>query len=423
MKRAKVFSLFFVCAVLVTTPAFAVSEAAILSLLLSPSPQANAMGESYGLLWGTDPMSSTFNPAALGLQAQKTFLGYAIYPEKVYWLPYLSADLWYNSKAINAGYNLYSLTKIPLSIGVGYFDAYLHLGEQFYTDEPGDPLGSFISYEKYNSTTFSVAIDYYLHASFGYTIKNIDATIGAGFFENGAAMGRAQPNAHDWGVVIRAPVFDILKKLQKPTTFYENLCPYLTPGFHYSKRNIGDKVIFIDEAQADPLPRQAYIGASFETGLRYQKAGSQLDIIHFGWAREMDDVLVDRNVDGTWTYLSGLNDIKFWDNVICGRTNNKATKHQGYEIGLAGIGFFRRGLYQDIEGLVFFKTRGYGLNFTQPFRLLAALFDYQRDKLWLNILLSLDVEYYESHFIAEEGHPIFGTGFRGVTIKLRNFEF
>lgn len=422
-KTSASISLLFVCAVLMSSRVFAVSEAAILSLLLSPSPQANAMGESYGLLWADDPMSSFFNPAALGLQAQKYFVGYAAYPEKVYWLPYLWADLWYDNKVVNVGLNLHSLTRLPLSIGVGHYNSYFHLGEQVYTDETGAYIGSGISYERHNSTSFSAALDYFVLASFGYSIKSIDAAPGQLYHANSSEIMRAQPNAHDWGFIVKAPIFDILKRVHKPIIFDACLSPYFTPGFHYSKRNIGDKVFFIDEAQADPLPRQVYIGVNVSMGLSYHQAGSPIDIIHFGWAREMDDLLVERNVDGTWTYVSGLHDIKFWDDLIFGRKSDKATKHEGYQIGLAGIGFFRRGRCQDIEGMVFFKSRGYGLNFTQPLRILAALLGYQRNKLWLNIVLSLDIDYYESRLIAEQDHPLYGTGFRGVAIKLRNFQF
>jgi hypothetical protein len=420
MNRIHVVLLVLVC-LLCSTHLFAVGDAAILSLLFSPSPQANAMGQSYGTLWHSDPMSGLYNPAAIGLQAQNTFASSAFYPEKNLLLPEYGSDMWFNSTAFNIGFNLMSVSNIPVSLGFGYFNAKMNLGDQIYTDETGAVLGLVNSYEKYNSLIFSAAVDYYLRLSFGYTHKQIDSNLGVVTF--GGTEARVEPTAHDWGFILEAPICDIMRKIDKPLVNFAKIQPFLTPGFYVSKRNIGDEVQHIEGNYADALPRQAYIGANVQAGLRFKNKRTEFDIFHIRLSREMDDMLIKREDSGEWEYLSGLNDIKFWDNVILGKKNDSAIKHQGYQIGLADVAFFRRGRYNDIEGKVKFESRGYGVNFTQPLRILASLLDYQRDKTWLNILLSIDVEYHESHWDRKDNFALLNSDYKGISLKLRAFEF
>jgi len=415
MKRSFLFVLAILCSFLFSQPGFAVSEAAVLSLLISPSPQANAMGQTYGALWSNDPMSSAINPAAVGLYARSHMAGAAFFPEKVSWLPQFGNDLWLSSTAYNLGLNLEPATKFPVCIGVGFFKSRLDLGEQVHTDETGSELGRFHSYEDYANTTLSAAVDYFLQLSVGYTFKSIDSKLGPIV---GGGEARAQVNAHDWGLIVQAPIADILDRLDKPVTIASTITPFVTPGFSWSKRHIGDSVNYIDAAQADPLPRQAYIGVNVDAGLHYHQNSTAFDLVHYSWAREMDDLLIEREPSGNWKYLSGLNDINFWDNVILGKANSNAIMHQGWQIGLADVIFIRRGHYEDIEGKVTFDTKGYGINMTQPFRLAAALLNYKWDKTWLNILLNIDVEYHQSAWDVEEGHPLADTEFKGVTISL-----
>ncbi len=420
MKQISVLLLIVVFALVINGHAWAVSEAAVLSLLLSPSPQANGMGNSYGTLWPDDPTSVVYNPAAAGLYAQKSNAGYSFYPDKTYFMPEHGGDLWLRNRALNLGFNLQTVSKIPVSIGLGYQTAKLNFGEQMSFDDHGNIIGPVNTYEKYSTLAFSAAAEYFLRASFGYSIKDIDSKLAPAF---GGSETRAQPTAHDWGFIVQAPVFDILKKMDNPVTIHPNILPFFAPGFYYSKRNIGDSVKYIEEASPDPLPREAYIGINLETGFRYQKHGAQFDVLHFRCSREMEDMLVSRDNEGNWQYLSGLHDVKFWDNVILGKGNGLAIKHQGYQIGLADVAFFRRGFYEDIEGKMVYNTRGYGVNFTQPLRILAMLLNYKNDNQLLNILLSLDVEYQES--TADFGthiHPLVPPNYRGVTIRLRQFE-
>ncbi len=420
MRRAVLYLPVAVCVLFFSSQLFAVSEAAVLSLIISPSPQANAMGQTYGALWSQDPMSSAVNPAAVGLYAQTRVAGYAYYPVKTSWLPAFGNDLWLDSKAFILGFNLQSVTKLPVSIGLARFEAGLDLGDRAQRNQDGDIIGMYEAYEKYNNTTLSAAIDYYLHAGIGYTFKDIDSKLGPA--PNGGEA-RVQTNAHDLGLIIQAPLADIMSKLGKPVAVTPKLLPFLTPGFSWSKRHIGDAVNYIDSDRQDPLPRQAIIGVNFDAGLQYKDKRQQFEVLHFRWAREAEDLLINRQDSGDWEYTSGLQDIKFWDNVILGKANENAVMHRGYQIGLADVVFIRRGHYENIEGRVTFNASGFGVNFIQPLRIIATFLDYKQDNLWLNILLNLDVEYHQSAWDVEEGHPLAETEFKGVTISLGNWFF
>jgi hypothetical protein len=86
------------------TPAYAVSEAAVLFLLISPFSQANGMGETYGNIASADPMASVINPAYLGAYSQKHNFGFS--SSNAAWLPALVSDMHYSCHSLNFGYSL-----------------------------------------------------------------------------------------------------------------------------------------------------------------------------------------------------------------------------------------------------------------------------------------------------------------------------
>ena len=416
MNRALVCRMIAVILVLASTRIVAVQRADAPSLLISPSPAANAMGQSYGTLWASDPMGGVFNPAAVALFAQKNISGSSFYLRNAQW-PIIYGSKWpYSAWAVAVGRDVFKTSKFPLRLGVGYYGYYHRVnpgGGAGYTD----PI-EFA--ERANGLTFSMALDLAVRVSFGYTLRYFESQ--AGLFEAGSSFS-SHAFTHDFGLIIQAPLCESIIKIKNSFLMNSNIHPFLTPGFHISQRNIGPKLRYKDAARRDPLPRQLYTGLAFRAGVHYHRDTFQCDILHFNWAREVDDILVQRTADGRTRYLHFSPNINFWKNVIIGKSNDRIAMHQGYEIGLADVVFLRRGRYEYIEGNDILDTRGYGINFIQPIRLLAHLLHYQRDKLWLDVLLELDVEYHKSLWDAETNNPLDGTEFNSIVIKLRHVQF
>ena len=126
---------FFLLLVFISNSAFAVSEAAVLFLLISPSPQANAMGETYGNIVGKDPMATLFNPASLGLLAQNHYLATSYLSPKANCLPDISSGMNYFCRSTALGINLKSIIGLPISYGISLNYVRLNMGEQAITGE------------------------------------------------------------------------------------------------------------------------------------------------------------------------------------------------------------------------------------------------------------------------------------------------
>jgi hypothetical protein len=394
---------FFLLFVFISNSAFAVSEAAALFLLISPSPQANAMGETYGNIVGKDPMATLFNPASLGLLAQNHYFATSYLSPKVNWLPALASEMNYFCRSIALGMNLKSMTGLPISSGISLNNVRLNLGEH--------------SWEEARSTSIAFAIDYYVKASFGYTHKTITSNL--------APDASAEINAHDLGFILKVPVVELVDKFQ--LLKIEKLLPfqpYLVPGFYYSLTNIGDKIFYIDPAQADPIPRNVSAGINFETGINYKIRDFAVNLFSFGWSREADDLLIKTYSNKPSEYVCGLNDIKLWNNIIIGKSNDKIISKKGWQFDFGNFYSIRKGKYEDIEGEVIFKSEGYNINFLQPLRILLFLTNAETNNNFVNkLIMSLNFEYHYSKFKTSEDHPLHNTKFNGYVVSINNFPF
>jgi len=393
------------------TPAFAQLGTAVAFLKISPSPQANAMGQTYGNIISTSPMATIFNPASLGFFAQKNYIGKSYYPQKVELFP--TSDIDYNAGSTNIGINLNNFINIPISFGVAFHNVRVNLGEQDLTGEHNEPIGTFSSWEEVKGTTFSIALDYYIRISFGYTQKNIESHFAP------IVGGEAKADAHDIGLLFQLPVYELLREsnIIQNYKFY-NVEPYFDPGFYYSKTNIGDKITYGDDPEAYPLPRNLSLGINLNTGLVYKGRYNSFNIFSFKWAREVDDILVKVNEDNTADYVSGLHDIKFWDNLIIGKSNDKIITKRGHELNFGDFYFIRKGKYENIPGRVILKTEGWGINYTQPIKILTTLLNLDDNKI---IRLISNINFEKHYSKTDYGHPFGVTEFKSYVIRLKNF--
>lgn len=404
---------FFILAI--ATPALPVSEAALVFLLVSPSPQANAMGNTYGTLGNSSPMSAIFNPANLGLYAQNNFVGEEYYTDKTDWMPNSNwgSPMTLDSEATSFGLNLNDVFNIPISLGIAKHRVKLSMGMYEILAEDGFRTVMFETKEEVKGTTFSLAFDYFVRASVGYTKKQIESVLTH-------YVDRAEIDAHDFGLLIDFPLYKTLQRFNLVSQSNRNKVePYIIPGFYASWTNIGDTIVYVKGATPDPIPRNLSIGLNLKTGLKYNGRYSKFNLVSFKWAREVDDILIKVNEDKAREYVSGLHDIKFWDNVILANNNDKIIVKRGYEINLGDIYFVRQGSYQDVEGVVMYSTSGYGINYIQPICLLAELLNVKNP--FVKYLSKIHFEKHYAKYNTYSQHPIDGTEFESYVLRLENF--
>lgn len=207
--------------------ATAESRAAVLFLLIEPGARSHAMGESYVAI-ADDGTASYFNPAALSGQVdRKLNMTY------MKWLPGLVSDMSYSF--VGYAQPVQGWGNIGFNFGI------LDLGEQTRTDERGNELGHFRSYDMAVSGAYGAQVGQNVMA--GVTLKYIYSHLtdqGAGV-ELGS--GVASSFAADVGLLWH-------------TT------PHLT--FGAALRNLGPKMAYIDASQADPLPEHITVGMGYE---------------------------------------------------------------------------------------------------------------------------------------------------------------
>jgi len=394
-----------------TTSVFAVSEASCLFLLISPSPQANGMGGTYGNLAFTDPMASLFNPAYLGFFAERHNFGYSY--SSAFWLPALVSDMDISCMSCNIGY---TLKTIPLSFGLGYHHILLDLGEQVITSEEGpESLGTFESYDQADIASASVLLDYYIRGSIGLNFRLIESNLASFYVENELQNIKASANALDFGVALQIPIIDILSKTtHKSMKLAPNIIPFWHNGISYSTTNIGGEITYIDEAQSDPLPRNAYLGINSQIGLQFNENDFCSEFISYKFAYEIEGLLVERFVDNEdnvgITYLTSIFDVD----------SDRLIYKSGWELNMLDFFYLRRGHYDDDEGYINYDTDGWGFNFLQPIRWFLQVSGLKIENSLLKLLIyKTEIEFHHCSYKRKSGQPLAGTEFNGITLKLK----
>jgi len=314
---------------------YAVSEAAVLFLLISPGARASGMGEAFVAL-ADDATAVFWNPAGLAFQD-----GRELTLMHANWLPQFGSDLFYEFGAYRQHFE--GIGTIGLNV------TYLNLGKQFITGEDSpEVLGEFSSNEFAISGTYGTLLGESLGVGIGlrYIRSNL-APVGAG-----SERGEGKANAFS---------FDIAALYKIP------FVPKLSLGFNLS--NMGPKITYIDAAQADPLPTNLKVGFAYKlVDSKYNK----LTVVG-----DMNKLMVTRHPDGTsdpfykalftspWTVVEKekqniggedekvLSETKIFNGILSG----------GMEYWYSDLIALRAGYYWDKPGKVSFMSFGAGIQY------------------------------------------------------------
>lgn len=220
---------------------YAQGETAVPFLLLAPDSRAGAMGES-GAGLANNSAAIFWNPAGIAfLRGQEVSVTHSN------WLPQFHLDLFYD-------YFTYRLFLPEINGSVFTSITYMNFGQFIRTgpDSP-TPIGTFNAYDA--AITFGYATQLSSDWGVGFNFRIIHSRLsdqGAGQ-EQGS--GVATSVSFDLATMWRP------EKLVIPFVDYD-LGKDLSIGINLS--NMGPKIYYIDQAQADPIP------TSFRLGIAYQ---------------------------------------------------------------------------------------------------------------------------------------------------------
>lgn len=234
--------IFIAVLVIFSVNVFGQGESAVPFLLIAPGARAGAMGEA-GVAYANDATAVFWNPAGLAFQYSDPEIDA---PREISlmhskWLPQFNfSDLWYD----------YMAGRFYVE-GLGMFGGsitYMNLGENVQTNNNGDEIGRFDSYEYAITGSYSTKLKQNL--GIGVNLKFIHSHLTPSDLQVDAETtdGTGTSFAVDVGVMW-IPAYDFF---QNRFSFGANLA------------NFGPKITYNDKAQADPLPTNLRVGVAYK---------------------------------------------------------------------------------------------------------------------------------------------------------------
>ena len=314
-----------------SSSAYAVSEAAVLFLMIEPGARATSMGGSFTGI-ANDATAMYYNPA--GLTQMK--IGSAEL-SSVQWLRSFTNDIFHRYAA--ASYSFPEMGTFGVSV------TYLQLGDCFSMDEQGN-TEKFKAYEYALSLGYAMKVD--KNFSFGFSGKYIKSNLAA----PGSDFGTATAWAFDIGILYNNFAPDLCYKRKFLPGNFSQLFKWTRhrippgPSIGLSILNMGPKISYGDSHQGDPLPQNLRLGLAWNF--------FDSDLISIIGSVDFRKLLVrphgDKPADDyykalftAWQEEDALNDV---------------TISAGLEFSLFSLSSLRLGRYIDNEGQVKYWTIG-----------------------------------------------------------------
>jgi hypothetical protein len=217
---------------------WAISEGAVLFLMISPGARAAGMGEAF-VAMSDDATASFWNPA--GLAFSKTREVTIMHAS---WLPQLVSDM-------NIDFLGYRQYIESLNGSIGGNITFLNLGENVWTAENVDATGQPVELGRFNSYDMAFTLSYGTAVSkstgLGVSMRYIRSMLAPAWVKVGSQQGSGSASAFavDLGAIHR---FSFVRGL--------------AVGANLS--NMGPKITYIQASQADPLPTNLKLGLSYK---------------------------------------------------------------------------------------------------------------------------------------------------------------
>jgi len=302
---------------------YAVSEAAVLFLMISPGARASGMGEAFVAI-ADDATAVYWNPAGLAYQ-----YGREVTIMHANWLPQFANDMYYDFLAYRQDVE---------GVGtIGFNVTFLNMGKQTITGEDSpEPLGEFSSYDIAFAGSYGTTVTDNL--AMGVTLRYIRSNLAPQGQGAERGEGKANAFAFDLGLLYKFPFWS-----QK-----------LAWGMNLS--NMGPKISYIDVAQADPLP------TNLKTGLAFKAVNQKYNKLTFAF--DINKLLVTPNGDGEGADPFYKAVITSWYDDDIDEEFRKMIYSLGAEYWYSDLIALRAGYYYDEAGKVKYATFGAGLRYS-----------------------------------------------------------
>ncbi len=215
------------------------TSTAVPFMLIAPDARASGMGD-VGTGTPEDVGAIYWNPSGLAYQTGKS-----VSLTHSQWLPQFNQnDLFYDY--LNFKWN--DDEKFGGTIGASI--VFLNLGEFIYTTESSpNPITTFHSFEY--AVTMAYATKLADDWSLGASLRYIQSTLSTLHVANERSGG-----------VGRSVAFDLSALWKPDSTYPEGIANALEIGFNLA--DVGPKIRYVDALQADPLPTELRVGASYK---------------------------------------------------------------------------------------------------------------------------------------------------------------
>ena len=264
--KSKVIILTLISILLIPIAANAISEAAVMFLLIEPSARTGAMGQAY-VAQTDDAFAGYWNTGAMAFNRKKQFS--SMFSN---WFGKIFSDMYY--------FHLAGNTYVEDLGNVGFNATYMTYGKQDQLDEFGESLGTFESYDLSIAATYGYQVNQNtgLGLAFKFILSDL-APEGTGDQEAGI-KGRGMSYAFDlgfkhksvdFGQILVSPYNGALSLYngiayiggfnKAELSDYSILVEKLDFGFNF--QNIGPNITYINESQSDPLPMNLRMGLSY----------------------------------------------------------------------------------------------------------------------------------------------------------------
>ena len=385
-------------------------------LEISTSPETNGMGGIGTPYPSVDALAVISNPGQLGLFSLHNNFSAGSFVRDTKWLPAFNIDgLTYGCRGVSVGLNMIDKLNLPVSasIGIGYTQVDLGLGKFTLTDQYGpDPIGTFEAKEFSQNLSVAIGVEYFARLGFGWNVKRVTSNLG---------IATAKVWMNDFGILLDVPVAPIVESLTGSSLeISPNLRPLLNLSAGRTTSNIGDGVRYDGAVQDDPLPRLATLGVAVEAGLTSRLDAFDWNLISFTWLRQADDILViTKYPPYRYEYQDGIGDIRFIDNVILGKSNEKIYLRKGWQLQAAELLSIRNGSV-DAPGLAY-ETMGFGLSLGGVFKLLKSGGHMRSTDSWLSKFSEIaDVQFHWSSY-SSVNSPVNATEMTSLNITLKGW--
>ncbi|MCD4796028.1 MAG: PorV/PorQ family protein [Candidatus Cloacimonetes bacterium] len=369
----KIILLTLIMVLLIPFAANAISNAAVIFLLIEPSSRASAMGQAY-VAQVDDGFAGYWNPGAMAFN-RKTQVA-SMYSN---WFGEIFNDMYY----FHIGGNQYVEDIGNLGVNL----TYMTYGKQDRTDENGEIEETFSSYDISVAGTYGYQISQ--KTGMGITFKFILSDLapeGAGESEAGI-KGQGMSYAFDIGLKHKGVDFGqiLVSPYNGALSLYNGvasltgmgkagLSKYSIPvdklDFGFNFQNIGPNITYIDDSQSDPLPMNWRMGFSYRI--------LESDLNKFSVNVDMSKVLANddpvfKRIFSAWTddfntqtddAGNDINDFASINNFINSIEFREIIWNIGAEYDYLNLLSIRTGYIADRAGDIMGMSFGAGIHYT-----------------------------------------------------------